>query len=361
MTTVTVVGLGTIGSPLASLVARMPEVSQLTLVDPDSYTVSNVVNQAIDTAAPGQPKVQVQAALVHAINPQLTVHAIEDRIENVPLAQIDSSILVSCVDNRRARQTINRLAWRYGTPWVDAAVDAASLVRVNAYFPKESAPCLECAWDERSYDLLEQEYPCGGGEVSVPATGTPAELGSLAASLQVGELRKILCDDANDASLVGAQLMLDTRTHTSHLGKFNRNEQCRFDHEIWSVDTIALSPEESTMADLFDAVDPGSDSSIRLEGHSFVTYLDCVACGRRSNIDLSIFDRLCASDRTCSCSGRLFAPGFFSFEFISRSDLSATNLRLNLAAIGFRSSDVISVANGSGKARHIEIAAGDAQ
>ena len=69
MNTVTIIGLGTIGSAVASLVARMPEVSQITLVDPDVYTEPNLVNQAIDISAPGNTKVEVQAALIHAINP----------------------------------------------------------------------------------------------------------------------------------------------------------------------------------------------------------------------------------------------------------------------------------------------------
>ena len=143
MSTVTVIGMGTIGSALCPLVARMSGVTRITLVDPDAYTESNLVNQAIDTSAPGKPKVEVQAALIHAINPQIQVDAIAERVENVPLGRLHSSILVSCVDNRRARQSINGAAWRRGNPWIDAAVDAASLVRINAYEPGASSPCLE--------------------------------------------------------------------------------------------------------------------------------------------------------------------------------------------------------------------------
>ncbi len=355
MNTVIIIGLGTIGSAVASLVARMPEISQITLVDPDVYTEPNLVNQAIDTSAPGNTKVEVQAALIQAINPQVRVDAIEARVENVPLAHMDSSTILSCVDNRSARQTINRVAWRHGNPWIDAAVDAASLVRINAYVPGESAPCIECAWDERSYDLLEQEYPCDAGNIPVPATGTPAELGTLAASLQVAELRRILDDGADDASLVGAQLMLDTATHTRHLCRFERNELCRFDHQFWRVEAVTLSPQESTLAELFDAVDAGSDPAISLEGQIFTMFVDCIDCGTRSNVGLSLYGRLSDGDRTCCCGGRMFAPGFFSFEAIQRSEISRTNLDLILTAVGFRSGDVISVAQGSGTARHIEI------
>jgi molybdopterin/thiamine biosynthesis adenylyltransferase len=339
----------------------MPEVVEIKLVDFDVYTASNLLNQAIDTSAPGKTKVEVQAALIHAINPQMRVDAIESQVENVPLARLDSSVLLACVDRRSARQTINRIAWRLGKPWIDAAVGAPSLVRINTYVPGESAPCIECSWDERSYDLLEQEYPCDAGAIPVPATGTAAELGTLAASLQVGELRRLLGNTANDASLVGAQLMIDTATYASHLCRFKRNEQCRAGHDVWKVEAVVMSPQESTLADLFDAVDAGSDSAISLEGHSFATTVDCVACDRRSAIGLSIYGRLSVDERTCSCGGRMFAPGFFSFEAIRRSDLSATNMGLTLAALGLQSGDVISVTEGPGTARHIEIRDGAVQ
>ena len=160
MYSVVVIGLGTIGSALVPLLARIAGVFRMILVDPDTYTVSNVENQAIDTSAAGRPKVEVQAKLIRAINPQIRVDAIQERVENVPLGRLDGSILMSCVDNRNARQAINRIACRYGNPWLDAAVDPASLVRVNGYMPGASTPCLECAWHDESYDLLNQNYPC---------------------------------------------------------------------------------------------------------------------------------------------------------------------------------------------------------
>ena len=297
----------------------------------------------------------MQAALVHAINPQIQVDAIEERVENVPLASMDSSILVSCVDNRLARQTINRIAWRCCDPWIDAAVDAASLIRINAYVPGESAPCLECAWDERSYDLLEQEYPCAAGSAAVPATGAPAELGALAASLQAGELRRLLDNAVDETSLVGGQLMFDTLTHSRHLCRFKRNDQCRFDHEMWKVETADVSPTDDTLADLFDAVARGSDPAIGLEGHSFAMHINCVACDDRSDIGLALFGRLSEGDRTCSCRGRMFASGFFSLETIRQSELSTSFLDLNLSTVGFRAGDVISVSGDAGSTRHVEI------
>ncbi len=355
MSTLIIVGMGTIGSSLVPLAARMPDVTRITLIDPDSYTEANLDNQAIDSSALGRPKVEVQAESIRTITPRIKVVALQARVENVPLAVMDSAAVLSCVDNRRARQTINRVSWRRGNPWVDAAVGAASQARTNVYVPGASAPCIECGWDQHSYELLEQEYPCKPGSNPVPATGTPAELGALAASLQAAELRRIL-DETEDASLAGSQFMLDTALHTGDLYRFAFNEQCRFDHEIWSVETIALAPRTSTLADLFDAVNAGSDSAISLEGHTFATYLDCIDCRGRSNIGLSLFSRLLPAERSCHCGGRMVAPGFFSFDAIRRSEVTQATLNLNLGAIGFLTGDVISVTNGAGATRHIEIA-----
>ena len=336
----------------------MPHITAVTLVDPDAYTESNLLTQAIDSSAISEPKVEVQAALIHAINPLIRVEPIEERVENVPFANLRSSVFASCVDNRSARQTINRIAWRCGIPWIDGAIDGVSLVRIGAYKPSQSAPCLECGWDEGSYELLEQEYPCNAGDLSAPATDAPAELGALAASLQAAELRKLWNDEVGDTTLVGAQLMLDTATHTRHLSRFTRNEQCRFDHEIWEMKAVALKPREHTLANLFDAVGSKSDLVVRLEGQYFATYLDCIEGGRSSSVGLSIYGRLSAGDRTCNCGGRMFAAGFFSFEAIRKSELSPRSLRLKLAVLGFHSGDVISVANTSGSVRHLEIEEG---
>ena len=250
MTSSTIIGLGTIGSAAVPIIARMPGLSSITLIDADTYPQTNVSNQAINFSAVGRPKVDVQAAVIRAINPDIRVHALQERVENVPLASMDSSVILSCVDNRKARQTINRMAWRCGRPWVDAAVDISSVVRVNTYKPEPGASCFECSMDDRSYALLEQEYSCDGRKLPVLVTATPIELGSIAASLQAGEGRRLLTGD--DASLVGAQFMLDTTSHAGHLCRFSLNDQCRFDHLTWDVEELVLPPENSTLADLFD-------------------------------------------------------------------------------------------------------------
>jgi molybdopterin/thiamine biosynthesis adenylyltransferase len=355
MSSVTIVGLGTIGSFLTMLAARMSGITHIILVDPGRYGASNIATQNINKSALGRLKVEVQAEQINAINPHIRVSKFCEPIENVPLQQLRSTIFVSCVDNRNARQSINRIACRCGVLWIDAAINAPSLVRLNAYNPAGSTPCLECGMDQGSYDLLAQTYPCNPTNPPVPATNAPAELGALAATLQAAEVRKHLNDDIGGSTLVGAQLMLDTATHEKHLVHFKVNEQCRFDHKSWCITQHHIEPRTNTLADLFVSLDSYTDPAISLEGHSFATHLDCIECGRRSSIGLSLYRRLSEKARTCSCGGHMFATGFFSFETISRSDLSPLNLHLKLAALGLRDGDVITVDDASGNSHHLEI------
>ena len=355
MCTVAIVGLGAIGSAAVPLVARMRGVSGLILIDPDRYDASNLSSQAIDGSAVGEAKAGVQAARVAAINPLVRVHAIEDRVENVPLGRLRDVLLLCCADNRRARQVVNRVAWRCGQPWIDAAVDAPSLVRVRVYRADPAAPCLECAWEENTYALLEQEYPCNAGAGAVPVTAAPAELGALAAALQAAELRKLLRTPGDAQPLIDRQLMLDIRRYEQHLVSYRRTDHCRFDHAIWRIETLDLSPQESTLADLFDIVSAVPEDGLGIEGQVFATFIDCPACGKRSSVGLSLCGRLGDARRSCVCGGRMQAAGFFSFETIRRRELSTQKLSLTLTEIGFLPGDVISVVSPTGRARHFEL------
>lgn len=355
MARVTLIGLGNTGSPAVANAARMPGMAALALADHDVYDESNLGGQSIDRSAIGRPKTEVQASVARLINDRLSVRCYPERIENIPIGSLRGSIVLSNVDRRSARQAINRYAFRCGSPIIDVAVDGASLVRVTTVVPGATAPCLECAWDDRAYAEMDQAYPCSGAEQGVAATAAPAELGALAAALQSAELRKLIVGNPDVRTLAGAQLMLDTESYAVHLHRIRRNDKCRFDHAVWHPATLPLSPARHTLADLFDALALESDAAIRIEGQSFVCQLNCVKCGNEKKIDLALGDRLPAAVRTCRCGGQMLSPGFFSAGSIRRSDASRENLALTLGAIGFRERDWLAVTEASGRVRHVEI------
>jgi hypothetical protein len=172
--TVVVAGCGNIGSHLVSHIARTPTVGRVILVDPDVYEARNLTSQDIRAADVGRPKVEVQAERLREIRPELDVVAAAEPLENLPLACFLDAFLMGALDSRGARQQLNQVAWRAGSPWIDMAVDGPALLcRVSVYVPASTgcqSPCLECGWDADDYRLLYQSLPCD----EIPTTQEPA-------------------------------------------------------------------------------------------------------------------------------------------------------------------------------------------
>jgi molybdopterin/thiamine biosynthesis adenylyltransferase len=202
---VVIVGAGgNIGSHLVPHIGRMPRVGRVTLIDKDVYEASNLLTQDITPRDVAKLKAHVQARRLRRVNPALRVTAIADAVERVPLGTLRADVILSCLDSRIARQHLNQFAWRLGVPLIDAGVEAGGLLaRVNVYVAGPDSPCLECAWDDRDYEALEQTYPCFGPASSVASTNAPSSLG-LASSNRVPETLEwsdwLCCDQQTSVS-----------------------------------------------------------------------------------------------------------------------------------------------------------------
>ena len=164
-----------------------------------------------------------------ACQPGLAITRFAEAVEDVPLGFLRDGLIVTCLDSRAARQYVNGVARKLGVVWIDSGVEPTSwLARVNVYEPGRDAPCLECGWDQGDYDALPQRYPCESAEVS-PATAAPSSLGALAAALQAVEVQKLLSGRKADAA-VGAQVVVDVRTHKLYRTATRRNNTCRLTH-----------------------------------------------------------------------------------------------------------------------------------
>ena len=348
-------GLGNIGSCVATLLGGLSGLGAITLVDHDTYTHGNLGNQAIGPDAVGRPKVEVQAERLRRTHPTLQVRAVCDRLEHLPLGRVQDAVVVACFDNRRARQTANRMVWRCGRAYIDGAVQAPSLGRVAVYAPSATAACLVCGWGDEVYANLEQQFPCRLDEDEAAATDAPLELGAFVAALQVAELRKLTEQRSRASNLVGAQYLLDTENYVGHSGHFSRAAHCRFDHRIWDIDAVDIDLAASTLDELFALGGGAAAPALRVEGHRFGTCLDCVDCGCRSILGLALASRLTAEQMACDCGGRRVVPGFYSFETLERQELSATQRRIKLGALGLVADDVVSVAAAGQGARHVRL------
>jgi adenylyltransferase/sulfurtransferase len=238
---VTVVGAGNIGSHATQHLARMREVTELTLIDSDLYGPHNLEQQVMLAADVGKPKAEAQARHLRRINPRLTVTAHYARVEELPLGLLRAGLIIAAVDTRIARQYINEAAFTLGSPWIDSGVSAdGGLVRIAAYVPGLDAPCLECRWDERDYALLETRFACGENS-EVPRTNAPAGLGGLAGALVAIEAGKIL-NGRLDEALIGRELVIASQRHKHYVTTIGRNPACRFSHETPRIEAAPRFP-----------------------------------------------------------------------------------------------------------------------
>ncbi|MGD0293339.1 MAG: ThiF family adenylyltransferase [Terracidiphilus sp.] len=323
---------GNTGSHLLPHLARMANVAQIALIDPDLYEESNVAVQNIDRQDIGKPKVEAQAEKLRKINPRLGVTALQERIEDVPLGLMRCDLLVSCLDSRASRQFVNQIATRLNIQWIDCGVlGSQNLARVNTYTPGLDAPCLECSWSPDDYAQIEQEYLCGAGSGAAFPTMASSALGALAASLMALEIAKLLFGELT-GSAATRQVLIDAQNHIMRTTTSRRNPDCRFDHQAWDIQAWRRQPESTTVETALKEL-----GSLQIEGHRFVHALICPGCQRQEQ-SLRLNRPLV---RCPACGKRMVSAGFGSLESLNMESARGY-YDLTLAQIGLREGDIIS-------------------
>lgn len=365
--TVCLSGLGNIGSPLASLLARLTDlVGKIILIDGGIYDRSNLSSQEIGVRDVGKPKVIATADRLRQINPGLEVIPLQRQVEELPRGILHVDVMLAALDSLRARTFVNELAMRLELPWVDAGVESdGRLVRVTAYRPSSDGPCLECSLSEEAYNTMDQVLPCAGepGDrraAEAPGTRAPAYLGALAASLAAAECEHIL-RGRWDESLAGRELVISAQHHTHFVTHLDRNPHCRFDHESWTLEKLESRPHEISLKQVLDGRllpgdREGGDGRVELqvEPHRFVTKTRCEECRRADDV-LFLSGR--APSKQCSvCSGPMVPQQFYTLDRLAADALPDHLLRRSLADVGLQQGDIFSLSAGM-RERHFELGA----
>ena len=364
---VCLIGLGNIGSPLASLLARLTDlVDKIILVDGDSYDRSNLSSQEIENLDVGKPKTIATADRLRQINPRLEAVPLQGRVEWLPRAMLRADVILAALDSLRARTFVNEIATRLAVPWVDTGVEPdGRLVRVTVYRPDCDGPCMECGLTDAHYDTMDHALPCVGGSSDArageaPSTRAPAYLGALASSLAAAECERLLAGDI-DESLAGRELVVSARYHTHFVTNLSRNPFCRFDHSTWSPEKLAARPHDISVGQvldgrLLDGQFGGSDTRVelRVEPHRFVTKTRCEVC-RKVGDALFLSGR--PANASCSvCGGSRVPQDFYTLDRLTADALPDHFRRLSLADIGLQRGDLFSISSGRAE-RHFELGA----
>lgn len=336
---------GNIGSHLVPLLGRMAEIARLTLIDPDVYERSNLRSQDIDVGDLGQPKAEVQARRISRLAPELPVTALVAAVEDLPWGCLCGDVILTALDTRRVRQAVNRRARWLGIPWLDAGVEPGSgLARVSCFGPAADQPCLECAWSDPDYELLEQRYSCDGSLLVSSASSAPARLGALAAAWQAIECHRLLASGSGDPHW-GRQWVISTEGAEVFQSTLVPYPACRLPgHEPWHIEMLAGRPDGISLAEVRELAeaDAGARQSLRLEvpDLDFITRLRCRVCGRDHEALVMAAVHAPRFAHCEACGWDVPMKDMDRKDALRFADLDAARLDRSLASIGLRPGEI---------------------
>jgi molybdopterin-synthase adenylyltransferase len=197
---VLVIGVGGLGAPVAQFLTAAG-VGTITLCDADRVDLTNLQRQILyATHDVGQPKVEAAAARLAAINPEVAIRPLAERVDGHRLATLaaNADVVVDCCDNFGTRHAVNRACVAAGKPLVSGAAIRFD-GQVAVFDTRDPAsPCYHCLFGEG--DELE-ETRCATMGVFAPLVG-------IVGATQAAEALKLLAGIGE--SLAGRLLLLDT-------------------------------------------------------------------------------------------------------------------------------------------------------
>lgn len=182
---VLVVGCGGLGVPAMTYLAAAG-VGRLGLADADRLEASNLHRQPLYALAEvGRPKLELAAARLRALNPEvaLELHPLRLDERTAPAILSDYDLIIDCTDNIAGKLALNDACLQLGKPIVFASVyqyeGQLQVVRPGA------GPCLRCLWPQSARDGLIGN--CAEAGVLGPVPG-------ILGTLQALEALKLLLD-----------------------------------------------------------------------------------------------------------------------------------------------------------------------
>lgn len=197
---VLIVGLGGLGCAAAQYLAGAG-VGQLTLLDFDTVSVSNLQRQTLHSDATiGQPKVDSARDALARINPYITLTPVNALLDDAALFALiaEHDVVMDCTDNVAIRQQLNAGCFAHKIPLVSgAAIRMEGQISVFTY--QQGEPCYRCL----SRLFGENALTCVEAGVMAPLVG-------VIGSMQAMEAIKVLAHYGAPAA--GKIVMYDAMT-----------------------------------------------------------------------------------------------------------------------------------------------------
>ncbi len=200
-----VIGAGGLGSPIALYLASAG-VGTITLCDDDVVDLTNLQRQIVHrTAAIGRPKVESARDTLMAINPNINLHLVQQRVAGAALDALvgQADVVLDGCDNFATRHAVNRACVTYKKPLVSGA-GVRFDGQISVFDMRDAAaPCYACLFPEDTQNHESEEVRCAVMGVFAPLTG-------IVGCMQAAEALKILTGAGK--TLAGRLMLLDALT-----------------------------------------------------------------------------------------------------------------------------------------------------
>lgn len=212
---VLLIGLGGLGSPVAMYLAASG-VGHLVIVDHDKVELTNLQRQIVHTTASiGEYKTASAATQLKALNPDITITAINRKLDEAGLLEQAraADVVVDASDNFDTRFAVNRACVKAKKPLVSGAVVRFE-GQVGVFRPAlPDSPCYRCLYAESN----EPGEVCAEFGVLAPVAG-------MIGSIQATETLKLLLGTGE--TLTGRVLLLDALTMEWRELKLRKDPAC---------------------------------------------------------------------------------------------------------------------------------------
>ena len=212
-----IIGAGGLGSPAAMYLASSG-VGTLTLCDGDTVDLTNLQRQIVHrTASIGMAKVDSARVSLADINPDVSVRALNERVDQPRLLELVShaDVVLDCSDNFATRYALNQVCAQLKKPFVSGAATRFDGQVAVFDMRQPSSPCYNCLYPEQS-DALETRCAIMG--VFSPLVG-------MIGSMQAAEALKLLM---GIGTLLSSRLLVTDLLHMElRTVKLNKDPACR--------------------------------------------------------------------------------------------------------------------------------------
>ena len=211
-----IVGVGGLGSPIALYLASAG-VGRITICDDDQVDLTNLQRQIVHrTESIGRKKVESAKSTLAAINPEITVVALAERVagERLDTLVAQADVVLDGSDNFATRHAVNRACVRLRKPLVSGA-SVRFDGQIAVFDPRSpQSPCYHCLFPEAG----EAE------DVRCAVMGVFAPLVGIVGSIQAAEALKLLAGAGE--SLAGRLLLIDALTMQIRTVRLQKDPAC---------------------------------------------------------------------------------------------------------------------------------------